>query len=50
MANEAWTFKNNLKVVFAVNRKIVNEILAGMTPDEYLESRRIGETPPLHMS
>ncbi len=27
-----------------------HDSLDGMTPDEYLESRRIGETPPLHMS
>ncbi len=26
-----------------------HDALDGMTPDEYLESRRIGETPPLHM-
>ncbi len=27
-----------------------HDSLDGMTPDEYLESQRIGETPPLHMS
>ena len=27
-----------------------HDALDGMTPDEYLESRRIGEAPPSHMS
>ncbi len=31
------------------NTQRPHDALDGMTPDEYLESRRISETPPLHM-